>query len=122
MLNRKTISLLVAVLVVLSALAAASGIARAGESNSSIKLDVHLAENIILDNVVVGEDQSVTFHGHTVEPITTCLPVQVFIDGERGAWWPVFRCVNVDESGTWMVRVPSDDGGSPISIHFQIGK
>ena len=121
MFNKK-IAFLIVVLIALFALIEATGIAQASENSSSIKLDTHLAENVVLDNVVIGEDHSVTFRGHTEDLNTECLPAQVFIDGEREAWWPVFRCVHVDESGGWMLKVSSDDGGSPQSIHFQIGK
>jgi nitrogen fixation protein FixH len=117
----KKICFFLGVLVIFAGLVFATGVAMAGQTSPSIKLDTQVGENTALESVVVGEDHSVTFRGWTNDLTGACLPVKVFIDGEREAWWPVYRCVNANETGEWMVRVTADEG-RPMSIHFHIGK
>ncbi|MDX1435358.1 MAG: hypothetical protein R3335_01010 [Anaerolineales bacterium] len=120
MINKKILSLL-AVAIVLSALLFATGLVSAGEAFASVKFDAQLGENIVLDSLVFNNDRSVTFRGRTADQTDACLPVKVLIDGERGGWWPVYRCVAAGESGVWMVRVPFDGEGIPAGIQLMVG-
>ncbi len=121
MLNKKVMIILFAVFGVV-ALGSTYKNAWASKASFPIMLEVQLSKNVALNSVVFGEDRSITIRGVTSEPSSSCLPISVFVDGERGSWWPVFRCIQVDDSGEWMLRVPSDDGGSPLRIHSQIGR
>ena len=109
------------VLGVLVLLAALSRSASAREAYAPVNLDVDLAPNVTLGSVSVNADRSISVDGRTAEPAGTCLPVQIAVDGEREPWWPVYRCVEVSDGGGWSLRIPSDDGGRPMSIHLQVG-
>ncbi len=85
-------------------------------------LHLNLEAGVRLDQVVIGEDASIEFYGRTAETGESCLPAQIFVEGERWAWYPVYTCANVDASGGWFIRVPSDDGGHPVDVYFTIAK
>jgi hypothetical protein len=120
--NSKKIFFLLVVFAALAVIVSAASAAQPDEAAPSIQFDAQVEENIELDSMVVGEDRSVTFRGNTDGLSEACLPVNVFIDGERESWWPVYGCVNPSASGEWIVRVPFDGEGQPVSIHIRVGK
>jgi hypothetical protein len=122
MFRKKMFFAIAGVLGVLLLLAGISRSARAVEAAAPIDLEVSLAPNVTLGRVAIGEDRSVNVDGYAEDLAGGCLPVQVFIEGERAPWWPVYRCLEVAGDGAWSLRIPSDDGGSPMGIHLQIGE
>jgi hypothetical protein len=98
--------------------------AQAQTLETAAPAEVHfdLAPGISLDNVAIGSDHSLVFQGRADNDIGSCLPASILVDGEREPWWPVLRCVTVDDAGRWTVRIPSDDGGSAAAIHFSLSR
>jgi hypothetical protein len=98
--------------------AAAPVRASAGLTN----LSVRLAPGTFLDHVMFSESGDVEFYGHSSEAEGACLPAQIFVDGERASWWPVYTCAKVNTGGEWFLRVPSEDGGQPVKVFFNLTK
>jgi len=120
--SKKLFYAIAGVLGVLILLAGVSRSAMAVEPFAPVSLDVRLAPNVTLGNVSIGADRSVNVNGRAANLDGACLSVQISVDGERESWWPVYRCLDVSGDGAWSLRIPSDDGGSPLSIHLQVGE
>ena len=122
MFSKKMFFAIAGTLGVMLLLAGISWSARAAGATAPVNLDISLAPNVTLGSVSIGADRSVNVEGRAADLDGACLSVQIAVDGERETWWPVYRCLDVSESGEWTLRIPSDDGGSPMSIHLQVGE
>jgi len=96
--------------------------ARAAEPSAPVRLDAQLAAGVRLRSVSIAEDHAVNVDGRATGFENACLPVRIFVDGEREPWWPVYRCLQVADDGGWTLRIPTDDGGIPVGIHLQVGE
>ncbi len=121
--SRKKLIFVLAVVFGLLGLAGFAGrSALAAEAAAPVRVQVQIAPGARLGTVSIAADHSVNVSGAAADLAGACLPVSIFVDGEREPWWPVYRCLQVGDKGEWSLRIPSDDGGKPIGIHLQVGE
>jgi hypothetical protein len=108
---------IVAVVLVLMGMILSATPGRASAETAILHLN--LASNSRLDQMMITERGDIEFYGHNLEAEGICLPAQIFVEGERSSWWPLYTCAKVNEAGEWFLRVPSDEG-QPVEIFFNM--
>lgn len=120
--RKKTIVVIASVIGIAIGLLLLSHSTQASPPSTSVSLDFQHAPSVHLEAVSVANDHSLTVVGQAEGYTESCLPIQVFVEGEREPWYPVYRCLAVEENGSWSLRIPSDDGGEPLDIHILAGE